>query len=189
MIEKRVFNQQRDATARWPATTLILGGARSGKSRRARTLAESLAPQRTIVVTAEPIDAEMRARIARHQAERDASWQTIESPLHIAEAIVGAMAERPTDGVVLVDCLTVWLSNLMHHDKAVDDACGRLFAVLDTVTLPVVLVSNELGLGLVPETPLGRRFRDEQGFLNQRIAEACARVELVVAGQCLTIRG
>lgn len=166
-------------------TTLVLGGARSGKSRRAQTLAESLGERRAIVVTAEPLDAEMRERIARHRRDRDASWRTVEAPRGVPEAT--DEAARDAD-VVLIDCLTLWLSNLLLGSHDVDAASARLLETIDALAVPLVLVSNEVGFGLVPETPLGRRFRDEQGRLNRRVAEAVDRVELVVAGQSLVIR-
>ena len=182
-------------------TTLVLGGARSGKSRRAQALAESLGTRRAILVTAEPFDAEMRERIARHRADRDASWRTVEAPLALPDALGGIASEAEVGGdgdggvdgegppdVVLVDCLTLWLSNLLLGDHDPEAASARLLESLDRLPVPLVLVSNEVGFGLVPETPLGRRFRDEQGRLNRRVADAASRVELVVAGQVLTIR-
>ena len=198
-------------------TTLILGGARSGKSRRAQTLVEAVGPHRVFVATAEPFDAEMRDRIARHREERGEGWRTVEAPLELPAALEaialegvapplgagrdpGPSADRgaqagestaSTEGAnaLLVDCLTLWLSNLMMGERDVEAASERLLGVLAALPLPVVLVSNEVGSGLVPETPLGRRFRDEQGRLNRRVADVCERVELVVAGQPLTIRG
>ena len=167
-------------------TTLILGGARSGKSRRAQALAESFGPRRVFVATAEPFDAEMRDRIARHREERGEGWRTVEAPLELPASLEASAADRPH--ALLVDCLTLWLSNLMLGEHDVEAASGRLLGVLERLPLPVVLVSNEVGSGLVPETPLGRRFRDEQGRLNRRVADVCERVELVVAGQPLTIR-
>ena len=201
-----------------PRTTLVLGGARSGKSRRAQALAESFGPRRLFVATAEAFDAEMRERIARHRGERDASWRTVEAPLALPEALdaanalagghgaesgagggAGGGAEGGSEGgseggeaavdVILVDCLTLWLSNLVLGEHALEAPSERLLAALGRTAVPVVLVSNEVGSGLVPETPLGRRFRDDQGRLNQRVAQVCERVELVVAGLPLTIRG
>ena len=189
---------------------MILGGARSGKSRRAQRLAGSLGRRRLIVATAEPFDEEMRERIARHRAERDTSWRTLEVPLALPEALArvvggggrgyggdgsvedssGSLSGTGDDvDVVLVDCLTLWLSNLMLGEHDVEVAVETLLAVLARPAVPLVLVSNEVGFGLVPETPLGRRFRDAQGWLNQRVADAATRVELVVAGQSLVVRG
>lgn len=166
--------------------TLILGGARSGKSRRALNLAESHGPNRAFIATAEALDAEMADRITRHQEERSEGWQTIEAPLDLP----GALAEAPplTD-ICLIDCLTLWLSNLMHHGRDVEAATTALGDALITASMPVILVSNEVGLGLVPETPLGRAFRDAQGRLNQTMADQCDRVEFIAAGLPLTLKG
>jgi len=172
--------------------TLVLGGARSGKSSRALRLAEAQGAQRLFIATAEPFDVEMRERVQAHRLERGAGWQTRECPLDLA----GAIDDRAVDAepgrepaVLLIDCLTVWLGNLMHHRQDVDAACDALLEAMQRCDVPLVLVSNEVGSGLVPETPVGRRFRDEQGRLNQRLAARCARVELVVAGLPLTLRG
>lgn len=167
-------------------TTLVLGGARSGKSRRAQAIAETAAPGRVYVATAEALDAEMEARIARHQAERDASWRTVNVPLELA----GALHElRDSREAVLVDCLTLWLSNLMHAGRDVAAETAGLCEVITAMQAPLCLVSNEVGMGLVPETPLGRAFRDEQGRLNQRVAEVAGRVEFVAAGLPLVLKG
>ena len=165
---------------------LILGGARSGKSRHAQTLAESLSPRRTFIATAEPIDAEMEERIARHRSDRDASWTTVETPLDLAASLD---RHRAPDRVCLVDCLTVWLGNLMHHGRDPREETRKLLDALERRAGPVVLVSNEVGLGLVPETPLGRDFRDAQGRLNQQVAARCERVEFVAAGLALRLKG
>lgn len=166
--------------------TVILGGARSGKSSRAQSLAEELRPQRIYMATAQALDAEMEDRIERHKADRGAGWDTIEAPLDIAAAITQAgHAER----VILVDCLTLWLSNLMHAERAVEAETSALIQALNTCPGPVIFVSNEVGLGLVPETPLGRAFRDAQGRLNQEIAAVCDRVEFVVAGLPIVMKG
>lgn len=166
------------------SVTLLLGGARSGKSRRAQQLAEAAAPTRSFIATAEPLDDEMAARIAQHQADRGQGWTTREAPL----ALVEALQQTVQPGhVVLVDCLTLWLSNLMHHDRNIDEETRRL---LEALKLPgaLILVSNEVGLGLVPDTPLGRSFRDRQGRLNQAVAEASDRVEFVAAGLSLVLK-
>jgi adenosylcobinamide kinase / adenosylcobinamide-phosphate guanylyltransferase len=157
-------------------STLFLGGARSGKSRLAQQAAEAIEGPLAYCATAEARDGEMADRIARHQADRGPRWTTIECPLDILLAIDAE--QRP----LLIDCLTLWLSNLMlgGHDvpgygRALVEALGRRRA-------PLFLVSNEVGLGLVPETPLGRAFRDEQGRLNQMVAAAADRVIFVAAG-------
>ncbi len=166
------------------SVTLLLGGARSGKSRRALQLAEAASPTRTFIATAEPLDDEMASRIAKHQADRGQGWTTREAPIDLVDVLHETVR---ADHVVLVDCLTLWLSNLIHHDRNVDDEVERL---LDALRLPgeLILVSNELGLGLVPSTPLGRRFRDQQGWLNQAVAAASDRVEFVAAGLPLTLK-
>lgn len=171
--------------------TLVLGGARSGKSRRAQTLAEGAveagrASRLVYVATAEPLDEDMAARIARHRSERDERWRTLEAPLELPEAITRSATPA---SLVLVDCLTLWLSNLMHAGREIESETARLLAALAGAGGPVILVSNEVGLGLVPETPLGRAFRDHQGRLNQAAASACERVEFVAAGLPLTLKG
>lgn len=166
--------------------TLILGGARSGKSRRALALAEKTSERRVFLATAEALDDEMAARIARHKAERGEGWETVEAPLDLVEALEAAATP---DMVCVVDCLTLWLSNLMHHRRDVERETARLSRALDAWPGSIILVSNEVGLGLVPETELGRAFRDAQGRLNQAIAQVCDRVEFVAAGLPLTLKG
>ncbi|MEM7767972.1 MAG: bifunctional adenosylcobinamide kinase/adenosylcobinamide-phosphate guanylyltransferase [Pseudomonadota bacterium] len=165
---------------------LILGGARSGKSRRALMVAEAAAQRRVFIASAEASDDEMAERIARHKDERDELWTTIEAPLDIVGAL---QAARESGDVALVDCLTLWLSNLMHHDRDVEAEKARLCEAISSMPIPVVLVSNEVGLGLVPDTPLGRAFRDAQGRLNQAVAAVCDRVEFVAAGMPITLKG
>src|ERR1700728_962093 len=163
---------------------LVLGGARSGKSRYAESLIAALPPPWTYLATAEAGDTEMAARIATHRARRGPQWQTIEAPRDLA----AALKSRQTMPV-LVDCLTLWLSNLMLADADIDAEISRLEAALADTGAPVVLVANEVGSGIVPDNPLGRRFRDLQGVLNQRIASRADRVVLVVAGLPLAIKG
>lgn len=164
---------------------LILGGARSGKSQRALTLAEQMCEQRIFIATAECLDEEMCSRIARHKAERGVGWQTIEEPVLLTDAL--AMAAN-ADRVCVVDCLTLWLSNLMLHRHNVALETKKLCKALQNLTGSIVLVSNEVGMGIVPDTALGREFRDEQGRLNQAIASICDRVELMVAGLPLSLK-
>ena len=164
--------------------TLVLGGARSGKSRYAESLIAALPPPWTYLATAEAGDTEMAARIATHRARRGPQWQTIEAP----RDLVAALKSRETMPV-LVDCLTLWLSNLMLADADIDAEIARLEAALADTGAPVVLVANEVGSGIVPDNPLGRRFRDLQGVLNQRMAARADRVVLVVAGLPLAIKG
>ena len=167
-------------------TILVLGGARSGKSARAQVLAEAGAARRVFIATAQAMDAEMAERIARHRADRGDGWETVEAPLDLVGALNAHMDEGAS---CLVDCLTLWLSNLMHEERDVDVETASLCEALDHARGRVVLVSNEVGMGLVPQTPLGRRFRDAQGRLNQRIAAVCARVEFVAAGLPITLKG
>lgn len=164
---------------------LILGGARSGKSRRGLAVAEQIGSQRAYIATAEALDDEMADRIARHQNERDARWSTIEAPLDVVDAIQTLPSQID---VCLVDCLTLWLSNLMHHQHDIESATEQLSRAVQDASRPIILVSNEVGLGLVPETPLGRQFRDAQGRLNQSMAATCDRVEFVAAGLPLTLK-
>ncbi|MEM9667427.1 MAG: bifunctional adenosylcobinamide kinase/adenosylcobinamide-phosphate guanylyltransferase [Pseudomonadota bacterium] len=169
-----------------PSAQLILGGARSGKSRRALSLAEELGAKRVFIATAEAFDEEMATRIARHKDERGVGWTTHEAPLDLVETLKKIGEESD---VCLVDCLTLWLSNLMHHEHDVESETARLCATISAFPVPIILVSNELGLGLVPETALGRAFRDAQGRLNQAVAASCERVEFVAAGLPLILKG
>ena len=162
-----------------PRTTLVLGGARSGKSAYAEGLIRAAAPRATCLATAEAGDGEMAERIAHHQASRGAGWHTIEEPLDLVGALRRAAApERP----VLVDCLTLWLSNLMHagRDAAVETAA--LASCLADLAGPVVLVSNEVGQGIVPDNALARAFRDHAGRLHQAVAAVAEQVVFVTAG-------
>lgn len=166
--------------------TLILGGARSGKSSRALALAEARRAALVFIATAEAGDAEMAARIARHRSERDGRWRTIEAPMRLSDALA---RESAAATVVVVDCLTLWLSNILLAGLDVDAEAGRLLDAIAAAQGPIILVSNEVGLGLVPETPLGREFRDRQGRLNQAVAAACERVEFIAAGLALMLKG
>ncbi len=167
---------------------LVLGGARSGKSGYAQRAAESVtaATGRSplLIATAEAFDDEMRARIAMHQQERGTRWTTIETPLALAQTI----KDLPAESCVVVDCLTLWLSNLFMHDTAIDTATDELIAAVNAFPGELWLVSNEVGLGLVPETPLGRTFRDAAGRLHQRLAVVADEVTLMVAGLPLTVK-
>jgi len=162
----------------------VLGGARSGKSRYAEGLITALPPPWVYVATGEALDAEMGGRIAAHRARRGDGWTTVEAP----RALAAALSEHAA-APVLVDCLTLWLSNLMMADAAVDDEIERLLEALTKVPGPVVLVANEVGSGIVPDNALARRFRDLQGSLNQRIAAVADRVVLMVAGLPLILKG
>ena len=166
-------------------TTLIVGGARSGKSRRALQLAGETGGERIFIATAQASDTEMAARIDRHRAERGVEFRTLEVPLDLVDALD---AEASPDRVVVVDCLTLWLSNLMHHGRDVVAQTHALVALLSNSPGPIILVSNEVGMGLVPETRLGREFRDAQGELNREVAAVCGCVEFMVAGLPLTVK-
>jgi len=144
----------------------------------------ALPPPWLYVATAEAGDSEMVARVAAHQARRGPSWTTIETPRNVAETL-GTHADTPT----LVDCLTLWLSNVVLADADVDAEIEQLDEALARAAAPIVLVANEVGFGIVPDSALGRRFRDLQGLLNQRIAARADRVVLVVAGLPLTLKG
>lgn len=164
---------------------LVLGGARSGKSRFAEQLARESGLARIYLATATAGDDEMRARIAHHRAQRGDGWRTVEEPLGLLDALT---REAGSGRVVLVDCLTLWLSNLMHASRDVEAETKALADWLRNAPHPVLLVSNEVGLGLVPETPLGRDFRDAQGRLNQTIAAAVPNVAFVAAGLPLWLK-
>ena len=160
----------------------VLGGARSGKSRHAEELLMRAPAPWAYVATAEAFDDEMRERIARHRARRDDRWQTLDVPLELADAVAGRQ------GPALIDCLTLWLSNVMLAGRDVEAEAGRLLATLAAAQGPLIMVSNEVGLGLVPETPLGRAFRDAQGRLNQQVAAGADRVIFMAAGLPLVLK-
>jgi adenosylcobinamide kinase/adenosylcobinamide-phosphate guanylyltransferase len=166
-------------------STLVLGGARSGKSRYAEQVAMSSRPPWIYLATAESFDDEMATRIAEHKSRRSPDWQTIDAPLDLA----GALAALPRSATVLIDCLTLWLSNAMLADRDIDAEIQRLEAAVLAHKGPLVLVSNEVGSGIVPENALARRFRDFQGLLNQRVAARADRVVLVVAGLPMIVKG
>ncbi len=175
--------------------TLVLGGARSGKSAYAESLVtESLVPESLVtgapgdpvyIATGEAGDAEMAARIERHKARRGARWRTVEEPLDLAGALG---REAVAGGVVLVDCLTLWLANVMAAGRDAQVEESRLVGALAEVAAPVVLVANEVGLGIVPDNALAREFRDSAGRLNQAVAGVADRVVFVAAGLPLTLK-
>ncbi len=158
---------------------LVLGGARSGKSRTAQELAEATSEKRIYIATAQAHDDEMRDRIAHHQSERDHLWRTCEAPLDLAQTI---RTQTGPGQAVLVDCLTLWLSNVLLAGRDVEQETEQLAEAIGDVAGPLILVSNEVGQGIVPATSLGRTFRDAQGRLNQRVAAACDAVVFVAAG-------
>ena len=161
----------------------VLGGARSGKSRHAQAVAEAAAADQAIrlvyIATAQAFDGEMEDRIARHRADRDDRWRTVEAPLALGEAL---MREDGPDVVMLVDCLTLWMSNLLLADDAIAARVDDLVETISRLEGRVILVSNEVGLGIVPDNLLARRFRDAAGLLHQRIAAQVDTVDMVMAG-------
>lgn len=169
--------------------TLITGGARSGKSRLAERLAEAFDAPRGYIATGEARDAEMDRRIARHRARRGPQWQTVEEPLELVRAL------KAQDGrctVILVDCVTLWISNLMFAPAGAEAVLPRvagLIEAFDRLVTPVLLVTNEVGMGIVPEHPLARQFRDLAGEANEMIAERADRVYLTVSGLPLKLKG
>jgi adenosylcobinamide kinase/adenosylcobinamide-phosphate guanylyltransferase len=162
---------------------LILGGARSGKSRHAEAIVTALPSPWVYLATGRAWDEEMRERIALHRQRREAGWRTVEVPVALADAL-----DREAAHPVLVDCLTLWLTNLLLEEHDVAQATDALLAALERRRAPTVLVGSEVGLGIVPDTALGRRFRDEAGLLHQKIAAVADRVVLVVAGLALTMK-
>ncbi len=166
---------------------LVVGGAKSGKSRLAQQMAEGRPGPRLYVATGEAKDAEMQARIRRHQEDRGPSWRTLEEPVALGQALAQADGRF---GVILVDCLTMWLSNLLAQGEgAFAQERDRLLEVLPTLRTPVLLVSNEVGGGIVPVNPLARRFRDEAGLLHQELARRADLAVLVVCGLPVWLKG
>ncbi|HEY5756162.1 MAG TPA: bifunctional adenosylcobinamide kinase/adenosylcobinamide-phosphate guanylyltransferase [Steroidobacter sp.] len=177
---------------------LIIGGARSGKTAHAIALAKSLSEARgvnvTYVATAQALDQEMQHRISLHRAERPATWRTLEAPAGLAQALRG----QETSSILIVDCMTLWLSNALLQDFREDAPTAPLptweaerdkfLQWLSLARVEVLLISNEVGMGIVPLAPVARRFQDEQGRLNQLLAAACDQVTLVVAGIAVPIK-
>lgn len=160
------------------ALTFVLGGARSGKSAQAEALIALLPPPWLYIATAQAFDGEMTERIALHRARRDERWETREAPLDLTAALQAAPEGQP----VLVDCLTLWLSNHLLAERDLEAETAELAAILAKPRGPWVVVSNEVGLGIVPDNALARRFRDAAGRLNQRIAALADTVLFTVAG-------
>jgi adenosylcobinamide kinase / adenosylcobinamide-phosphate guanylyltransferase len=163
---------------------LVLGGARSGKSRLAETQCEAIPGALTYIATAQAFDVEMSDRISHHRARRSARWHTVEAPIDLPAAIAGAHGS----GAILVDCLTLWLSNLLLADEDIAGWTRALTAAVADCGPPILFVSNEVGLSIVPENALARRFRDESGLLNQHMANVCDRVLFVAAGLPLILK-
>lgn len=166
-------------------TTLILGGARSGKSTHGEMLAADTGLNLVYVATGEPSDQEMQDRIMHHRESRGARWNTIEEPVNIA-AEIRKNSDKNT--AVLVDCLTIWMSNLMFHKKSIQDFTHELIDAIESAHGPVFLVSNEVGQGIVPRNALAREFRDEAGRLNQTLAASLANVVFVIAGLPMVLK-
>ncbi len=164
---------------------LVLGGARSGKSRYAQSLAENSRLRPVLIATAEAHDAEMALRIARHAASRDPRWTVVEEPVALAVAL---RREARKERIVVVDCATLWLSNLLLKNDNLAAATQDLAQGVAGLSGPVIFVSNEVGSGIVPENPLARAFKDAQGLLNQALAEVCESVVLVAAGIPLCLK-
>lgn len=167
---------------------LILGGARSGKSRHAEKTAKSFACPVIYIATAEARDAEMRERIRHHQSQRPVEWNLVEAPLDLVDQL---LAHDHDNQVILIDCLTLWLSNLLITEDVhfQSQQCDRLVQILPTLKSDVIMVSNETGLGVVPMGELSRRFVDESGRLHQRLGEVVDKVEFSVAGFAMCLKG
>lgn len=166
-------------------TLFVLGGARSGKSRYAQTRAEALDGELVFVATGQAFDEEMAERIARHRDDRGPRWITVEAPIELAAAI---RDESREDRVLLIDCLTLWTSNLLLAERDIPAATTELVASIHEAAGPLILVANEVGLGIVPDNALARRFRDEAGRVNQRVAAAVDGVMFVAAGLPLKLK-
>ncbi len=164
---------------------LVLGGARSGKSAYAQSLAEAYSRERLYLATAAAGDEEMAARIARHRADRGHGWTTFEEPLEITAAL---LTRAQPSRVVVVDCLTLWLSNLMLAGRDPGPAVTALAGAIGALAGPAILVSNEVGMGIVPDHKLGREFRDWQGRANREIGAVCDAVIFVAAGFPLQLK-
>jgi adenosylcobinamide kinase/adenosylcobinamide-phosphate guanylyltransferase len=167
----------------FPKVSLVVGGARSGKSRLAEGLVRAAGLPLTYIATAQAWDDEMAARIAQHREDRGGDWQTVEAPRDLCGALAVAR------GAVLVDCATLWLTNVMLGDGDLGTEVAAVLAALQAHPGPVVVVSNEVGWGIVPENALARRFRDEQGRLNQQIAAVADLVVGVMAGLPMVLKG
>ena len=166
---------------------LVLGGARSGKSSWAESVVSRFPPPYVYVATAQALDEEMSLRIRLHRERRKDLWETIESPVELSSVL-----EKLSDSnkPVLVDCITLWLSNMLCSEATEPEAAvDRLCNTLGSIDYPLVIVSNETGGGIVPENPLARRFRDLSGFTNQKLAAVCASVFLIVAGLPMRLKG
>jgi len=165
-------------------TILVTGGARSGKSVFAEKRTKQLGSSLIYIATSEVIDSEMKKRVEEHQARRGSEWQTLHAPINLTEALI----ETDGKGPCLVDCVTFWLNNLIFHDEDIDAATKELITVLNERSDPVVLVTNEVGSGIIPENALARRFCDEAGRLNQTISQIADEVYVSISGIPLQIK-
>ena len=175
----------RVSTFSLPALTLVVGGARSGKSRFAESLAVGSGRPRRYVATAQAFDDEMRARIERHLLDRGDDWETIEAPFDLAPPL----RECKPEFTVLIDCATLWLSNNLLMGNDLPQICAELLEHLRACPAPVIVVTNEVGQGIVPDNALARAFRDAQGRLNQQLAAEAGLVVTVIAGLPLVLKG
>ncbi len=182
MRQGRILPEQGGSDQR--RLVFLLGGARSGKSAHAERLITALPAPWTYIATAQAYDDEMRGRIAQHQARRTQGWHTLDAPVELTETLRSLPAGTP----VLLDCLTLWLTNIMLGDHDLETSVRDLCAVLAVPTGPWYVVSNEVGLSIVPENALARRFRDEQGRLNQAVAALADEVSFMVAGLPMKVK-
>ena len=166
--------------------TLVLGGARSGKSAYAESLSRQFVGARSYIATAELLDEEMRNRVTCHITQRGEGWQTVEAPVDLVRALIDADAAHR---FTLIDCITVWIGNLMHHQLNVGTEVDRFCGALSSVKGDVAIVANEVGLGIVPDNALARQFRDEAGRANQAIAAAADSVVFITAGLPMILKG
>jgi adenosylcobinamide kinase/adenosylcobinamide-phosphate guanylyltransferase len=181
----RRIHGAREALRVLTKSLLVLGGARSGKSRYAQRLAEASGRQPVLIATAEASDAEMAERITRHAAARESRWALVEEPVALTEALG---REARADRILVVDCVTLWLSNLLLQKADLSAATRQVAQSIAGLEGPVIFVSNEVGAGIVPDNALARMFRDAQGSLNQALAESCEAVVLVSAGIALCLK-
>lgn len=165
--------------------TLITGGAASGKSAFAERVVRATGKPKTYIATLQPLDDEMQAKTVRHQAQRGEDWVTVEAPIEVAPVLLAASADQ----VILLDCVTLWLSNVLLADYDIDAACDDLLTALLNCPCDVVAVSNEVGMGIVPDNALSRKFRNAQGKLNQMIAGHADDVMTVISGLPLVLKG
>jgi len=170
-------------------TTFVIGGCRSGKSRQALELAEKISgSKRIFIATCMPFDDEMKQRIERHKRERDKSWKTVEAPVELSAAI----NENSREGdVIIIDCLTLWINNLLmeiENPDVINKCIHKLILAIKEAKCPIILISNEVGAGIVPENKLARKFRDIAGFTNQKVAECADSVIWMIAGIPVSIK-